>query len=96
MQYVTPRIFHIGSPQLDLDGLQGYLNEIGAPDWQDGDEFKNKIITAITIKVITSPLYKELCECTLPFKHYYTYGTKVIEPKDGKWILEHLESFKND
>ncbi len=83
-----------------LRDLFGYrAKEFGrilkSKDWQDSDEFKRKIKTAITIKLNNNPKFKEqLSNLKLPLKHFYVMYGKVIEPKDGKWILEHLESFK--
>jgi thymidylate synthase (FAD) len=34
MQYIIPKIFHIGTPSIDRIGLNSFLEEIGASDWQ--------------------------------------------------------------
>jgi hypothetical protein len=62
-----------------------------APDWQHSDEFKLKICAAITTKLETYPdMYDELVGNCLPLRHYYTYKDKVVEPKEGGWILYHI------
>ncbi len=67
----------------------------GGKDWSSDEEFKRKILEAITIKLNSHPHYLEqLQQCKLPLKHYYNYKGKIVEPSDGKWILDHLESFK--
>lgn len=63
---------------------------MNAADYNDDPQFKLKIAVALLTKLIQN---KELFEMfkgnELPFKHYYVYGDKVvIEPKEGKWILE--------
>lgn len=71
--------------------------ECGGKDWINSNEFKTKILSAIDNKLNNYPKFKkELENCKLPLKHYYVYGNKVIEPKDGRWILDHLESYKNE
>lgn len=70
--------------------------EVGASDWQDGDVFKRKICDAISAKMQTPEFFKVLDRSLnlegLPLKHYYNYGGKVVEPEDGKWIIEHISS----
>ena len=34
MEYVTPKIYHLASPSIDREGLQSFLEAIGAPDWK--------------------------------------------------------------
>ena len=43
-------------------------------------------------------MFKEFKENTLPLKHYYFYGfgTKVVEPKEGKWIIDYIENLRNE
>lgn len=70
--------------------------ELGGRDWCDDSDFKRKICEAITIKLNTQDSksvinkYPELLK--LQLVHYYTYGSKVVTPKEGKWILEHIKS----
>lgn len=69
--------------------------ELGAKDWSNDITFKDKIKKAIDYKLKMHCEFKdELQNCRLPLKHYYVYGNKIIEPKDGQWILDHLESYK--
>ena len=73
--------------------------ELGAPDWIDSEEFKEKIKKAITIKLNSNEAV-ELLDANsdlldLPLAHYYVYKGKVVEPKDGEWILEHLKNVIN-
>lgn len=72
-----------------------YGRSIGAKDWQDDEEFKRKIKLAILIKIQSNEMFKqELHNLRLPLTHYYNYGGKIVEPKEGRWIIEYLESFK--
>ena len=43
MQYITPKIFHVAGTKLNVDGVENYLEHIGASDWttdtiNDGEE----------------------------------------------------------
>ena len=33
MEFTKPRVFHLAQTQIDQEGLAGYLEEIGAPNW---------------------------------------------------------------
>lgn len=81
----------------DLYGWKAKVvgRELGGKDWMDDEDFKRKILAAIDVKLRHSPHYfNELRASQLPLKHYYVYGGKVVEPKDGKWILDHLSKFQ--
>lgn len=84
-----------------LRTLHGYFakargREIGGKDWMDSEEFKRKIKMAIRIKIHTNPkMMKEFKESKLPFVHYYVYGGKVVQPKEGTWIMEFLTELRN-
>jgi len=92
--------YWLGCKDDKLKLTYGYLakklgRELGAPDWLEGEEFKRKIKHAISIKLYTYPeKYRELKESTLPLAHYYNYGGKVVEPKQGRWIIEFLEEMR--
>jgi hypothetical protein len=74
---------------------KAYGREFGGSDWCDTEEFKRKICAAITTKILDQPrMLEEFTQSTLPFVHYYQYCSKVVEPKDGKWIWEHIESLR--
>lgn len=85
-----------------LRGLYGYHakargRELGGKDWIDTDEFKRKIKMAIRHKLHADiEMRAEFKASTLPFMHYYVYGGKVIEPKEGKWILEFLTQLRDE
>lgn len=58
----------------------------------ESDLFKEKIKKAIDIKIKSSDkLLKELANSTLPFDHYYLYGTKKVDA-GYKWIIDHIEN----
>lgn len=84
----------------ELRGSFGYEakklgRQLRGKDWNEDWEFEVKIKKAIFTKVIeTDGLLVAFSESDLPFKHYYVYGGKVVEPKEGKWILEYLEDFR--
>lgn len=70
--------------------------ELKALDWQDSDDFKRKICEAITYKIKNSKYYDEFKQSTLPFCHYYNYHGKIVEPEDGKWVIEHMEKLRKE
>lgn len=65
-------------------------------DWDEEDWFKTKIFNALRAKVDQNPSLKYLLATVkwLPFTHYYVYNGKVIEPKDGKWLLDYWAVLK--
>ena len=65
--------------------------ELRGSDWNESPEFKIKICEAIRIK-IHSYMKDWLVDSTLSFKHYYVYGNKVVEPEEGKWVIEFIEA----
>lgn len=71
--------------------------ECGGEDWVDDEEFKKTIIEGIACKLEQNPdILKLLKNNTLPLKHYYNYNGKVVEPKNGKWVLDYLETYCGD
>jgi hypothetical protein len=83
----------------DLSGFRAKQvgRELRAKDWQDSNEFKEKILAAIKIKINTYPyILKLFKENKLPFTHYYVYGDKVIDVPGAKWILDGIEKIKHD
>ena len=83
-----------------LRGLHGFEakkkgRELRGDDWNSSDEFKIDILTALSSKLTAhSSILSTLQEEGLPLKHYYVYGGKVVEPKEGKWIIEFFESMQ--
>lgn len=72
---------------------KSYGRFVGGKDWLDGDEFKRKIKLAIKSKIEQNQELHDLIERnTLPFKHYYIYNNKTIEPKEGKWLIDWINS----
>lgn len=73
---------------------------IRALDWQQSDEFKEKICKAIGLKLKSNPgMLQQLKDNTLPLTHYYVYGPesvapKVVEPSEGRWILDFINNFE--
>jgi len=68
---------------------------VGARDWMDTGEFKNKIKLAINAKLDLHPgMFRKLQTCILPLTHYYIFGSKIVNCPEAGWILDHLSSFK--
>lgn len=89
--------YWLGAPEAtrevlrDLSGAEA--KKVGramrALDWQDGTEFKLKIWSAMLTKLLLHPsILSEFKKNKLPFRHYYIMHGKVIEPKEGQWIID--------
>lgn len=93
--------YWLSSKDDSLRFLHGYAakkygQSIGAKDWLDGGEFKDKIKKAIDIEINSiDGLLDELEKCSLPLKHYYVFNNKVKTVPSAKWIIEFLETYKN-
>ena len=75
----------------DMAGFEAkkYGREIRCEDWNDAPLFKLKIYNAMLTKMILHPnILEEFKKNKLPFRHYYIFKSKVVEPADGKWILD--------
>jgi hypothetical protein len=63
-------------------------------------EFREKIKAAIIVKVNADSLKnKELTDSTLPFTHYYVYGTEdepIVRDAGFKWLVEFWEDLRKD
>lgn len=70
--------------------------ELRAADWGDSHAiFKLAIVYAMVSKLLLHPcVYNDLKASTLPFRHYYVYGDKVIEPANGRWVIETWEHLR--
>lgn len=68
--------------------------QAGGIDWLDTPVFKKKICKAISYKLenMTPELKTEFLNCNLPFVHYYVFGVKAVEPKEGAWIIRHIDN----
>lgn len=62
------------------------------------EEFRDKICSAITLKVMSSKRIYDLMKDSdfLPFTHYYVNDGNVRTPPNNEWILEHLEKLRKD
>jgi hypothetical protein len=63
-------------------------------DWDDSEEFKNKIKKCLLIKI---NLMVDVFEAnSLPFDHYYVYGGKVVKPKECQWIVDYFNFIREN
>lgn len=70
---------------------------VGGKDWMDEDNFRQKILKAIAVKVLSNDwCVQQMKQSDLPLVHYYVYGSKVIEVKDGLWMLSFLDFLRNE
>lgn len=64
----------------------------------DVDLFYSKVLECIGLKIINNTqIYEELKSSTLPFVHYYCYGTdnpKVIKVQ-CEWMMKGIENIRN-
>lgn len=72
--------------------------QLGGKDWLEDENLKTKIKDAIFLKIFSNKkMLAEFKNSSLPFAHYYVYGgVKVVEPKEGKWIIDFIEGLRNE
>lgn len=83
----------------ELRPLYGYMakkkgRELRGQDWVETADFQEKIQQAIWNKIKRHKRLRELLrESSLPFVHYYSFGTppRINEPRQGKWIWAFYE-----
>lgn len=69
--------------------------ELRAADWNSDPTFKLRIISAMVSKLMLYPsILEPFRASTLPFRHYYVYGGKPIEPAEGRWIIDTWEHLR--
>lgn len=83
-----------------LTELYGYQAKKYGQSILEGDEWEvNKtyiklaIICKLTQNGKTGMLGKFI-DSTLPFRHYYKFGDKIVEPEQGKWVVEFFEDLR--
>jgi len=64
------------------------------------DTFMDEIKEAIKLKIEQHPKLKQaLIESTLPFTHYYYYGTidncKIVDQEKQQWLAEYFNELRN-
>lgn len=70
--------------------------ELNALDWQESPDFKQNIKNAIFSKIFNYPdMAIKLINSNLPFAHYYNYKGRIIEPEEGKWVIEFITEIRN-
>lgn len=78
----------------DLYGFEAKKvgRELKGKDWVDSEEFRTKIKQAIIIKIMNMfyTNYNLFLNSTLPFTHYYVYENKIVEVREGKWIIDFI------
>ena len=63
--------------------------DLNCEDYPKDDLFKLKLCAALLNKLINHPdIYKKFKENNLPFAHYYEYNGRIVEPQNGKWLIE--------
>jgi hypothetical protein len=66
-------------------------------DWPEIPGFQDKIRLAITTKINCTPgLAEMLAESALPLAHYYVFDGAVHQPRNGRWILQHIERLRSE
>ena len=86
----------------DLTGKEGLRSLYGYQAKSKGQELCKNVINgewgvnrpqikiAILCKLTQNDpeLLLEFLDSDLPFRHYYKFGDKIVEPEEGKWIVE--------
>jgi hypothetical protein len=72
---------------------QDQLKKIERNEWAVN---KQRIKIALLCKLTQGNTFRlnDFIKSTLPFKHYYKYGDKIVEPKEGKWITDFFEDLR--
>lgn len=86
----------------ELRGLCGFKakqlgRELRAPDYQETEEFKEKIWFAVRCKISRSGRLRSLLmESTLPLVHYYVYGGKVHHDPRSDWLWQRIQARRDE
>lgn len=84
----------------DLAGYEAKKlgRELRGKDWVEDPEFKRKILAAIDEKLSVMPtsVWAAIKDNNLPLAHYYNYKGKVVEPKEGQWVIEFIQKRLNE
>jgi hypothetical protein len=93
-----------GTEREELKKLHGFAakkrgKELAKRDYtyEYGEQikFKEKFEAALFRKIEQhGELNRLFYESTLPFKHYYVYPNKIVEPYESQWILDYLEELR--
>lgn len=71
--------------------------KLRAADWVKTPWFYEKILRAIATKVQTPWCVEQLIKTgQLPFFHYYVVNGKVAMPKDGLWMVQFIQEFRDE
>lgn len=71
--------------------------ELRAPDWPKIEGFEKNIMKAIMQKMMRPWCSAELAKTgTLPFYHYYVVKGRVVMPKDGLWMIDLIQQFRDE
>ena len=69
--------------------------ELKGEDWLTSKDFKHKIRKAIHNKLCSYPNMMDIfLKTELPIVHYYVFKDKVVVPKEGKWLMDFLEEYR--
>lgn len=95
--------YWLGCKDDRLRNLEGWAckklgRELRVSDWNNDPSFEKKILRAIAEKIVSRPACVTwmVQSGTLPFFHYYTYGSKVIMPKEGLWMVDFITQFRDE
>ncbi len=86
-------------PLRDFPGWQAKQvgRKLRGLDWNDTPGFQDKILKAILYKIMSHNNMKDLfIKSNLPFYHYYVYNEKVVEVKDGIWIISFIDWLRTE
>lgn len=86
----------------ELRDMYGYRakkhgqSNIEGEDYTEWQVNKTNIKLAILCKLTQNnpEMLTEFINSNLSFKHYYKYGDKIVEPENGKWLVEFFEDLR--
>lgn len=72
------------------------LKEINTYPRSEWKVSKQSVKLAILCKLTQNEpqMLRQFIESSLPFRHYYNYSGKIVEPEQGKWIIEFFEDLR--
>lgn len=98
-QSVEGLIFYLGSFDDRLRTVAGYTAKTLGEQLDRGirlpdDVFKRLVVEAMECKANKKEVVHLLRNSTLPFTHYYHYGTKIIQLPKWAWQVEEWEKIR--
>lgn len=98
-QSVEGLIFYLGSFDNQLRHASGYTAKSLGEELDRGirlpeDVFRRLVVEAMESKALKKEVKPLLRDSTLPFTHYYHYGTKIVHIPKWEWQVAEWENIR--